>query len=147
MTNAVTKLILHAEDDPSHAAIVRRSIQRNFPDVQLMQVGDGKTALDYLYNSGSYADTVLSPSPELIILDLSMPLFSGIEVLSIIKKDPVLQTIPVVIMTTSDLAEERSEANLCGADGFFTKPADFDKFIDLINELCTVWLQVSVVKH
>lgn len=147
MTSVVTKVILHAEDEPAHAAIVRRSTQKNFPDVQLRQVGDGKAALDYLYHRGSYADTVLSLRPDLLILDLSMPQFSGLEVLSIVKNDPELQTIPVVIMTTSDLPEDRYEAYICGADGFFTKPVDFDKFIDLIDRLCNVWLQPLTDKN
>jgi len=139
MTNE-KKIILHAEDEPAHAAIVRMAIQRNIGDVQLTQVVDGKAALDYLYHRGSYEDQALCPRPDLILLDLRMPQIGGLEVLSIVKKDSELHDIPVVILTTSDVEEERSEANTRGVDGYLTKPVDFDKFVQMLDELCASWL-------
>lgn len=140
MTGDKTKVILHAEDEPAHADIVRFAIQRNFGDVQLRHVGDGRDALDYLYRRGSYEDPSVSPRPDLILLDLRMPLMSGLEVLAIIKKDPELQTIPVVVLTTSDIEGDRSAAYSCGVDGYLIKPVDLDAFINMMDELCTTWL-------
>lgn len=140
MTNEQTRVILHAEDEPAHAAIVRIALQRNVGEVQLRQVDDGRTALDYLYRRGAFKDPFVSPRPDLILLDLRMPHVSGLEVLAMIKKDPELQTIPVVVLTTSDAEEDRLEARACGVDGYATKPVDFDKFVHMISELCVVWL-------
>ncbi|MCA1796733.1 MAG: response regulator [Geobacteraceae bacterium] len=140
MTNEKTRVILHAEDEPAHAAIVRIALQRNVGDVHLRQVGDGKAALDYLYRRGSYEDPAISPRPDLIILDLRMPHVSGLEVLAIVKKDPELQKIPIVVLTTSDVEEDRLEARTCGVDGYLIKPVDFDKFVHMIGELCVTWL-------
>lgn len=140
MTNEKTKVILHAEDEPAHAAIVRIALQRNFGDVHLRQVDGGKAALDYLYRRGSYEDPAISPRPDLIILDLRMLDVSGLEVLTIVKKDPELQTIPTVVLTTSDFEEDRLEARTCGADGYLIKPVDFDKFVTMMDELCATWL-------
>ncbi len=140
MTNEKTKIILHAEDEPAHAAIVRIALQRNVGDVQLRQVEDGRAALDYLYRREGYADPTVAPRPDLILLDLRMPHVSGLEVLAIVKKDPELQTIPVVVLTTSDVEEDRLAARACGVDGYVTKPVDFDKFITLIDTLCVTWL-------
>jgi len=139
MTNE-KKIILHAEDEPAHAAIVRMAIQRNIGDVQLTQVVDGKAALDYLYHRGSYEDQALCPRPDLILLDLRMPRISGLEFLAIVKKDSVLKAIPVVILTTSDLVKDRADANTYGADGYLIKSGDFDEFVKMLDELCAAWL-------
>jgi len=140
MTSEKTKVILHAEDEPAHAAIVRKALQLSVANVQLRQVGDGRAALDYLYRRGSYEDPAVSPKPDLILLDLRMPHVGGLQVLAIIKEDPELQTIPVVVLTTSDGEEDRSQARAFGVDGYLTKPVDFDKFVTMIDELCTAWL-------
>ena len=140
MTNEKARVILHAEDEPAHAAIVRKALQLSVANVQLRQVGDGRAALDYLFSRGSYADSTVSPRPDLILLDLRMPHVGGLEVLSMVKNDPELQTIPVVVLTTSDVEEDRLAAHACGVDGYLTKPVDFNKFVSLIDELCVTWL-------
>ena len=140
MTNEKTRVILHAEDEPAHATLVRIAIQRNFVDVQLNQVDDGRAALDYLYRRGPYEEPTVSPRPDLILLDLRMPHVSGFDVLATVKKDPDRQTIPVVVLTTSDIEEDRSKARTCGVDGYLTKPVDFDQFVDMIKQMCATWL-------
>ena len=139
MTNQKTRVILHAEDEPAHAAIVRKALQLSVANVQLRQVDDGMEALDYLYHRGSYQDLAVSPRPDLILLDLRMPYVSGLEVLTIVKKDRQLQTVPVVVLTTSNDEEDRSQARACGVDGYLTKPVDFDKFVNMIDTLCVAW--------
>jgi len=79
MTRETAKVILHAEDEQAHAAIVRRVIERSSINVQLKQVADGKDALDYLYRRGSHEDPTTSPRPNLILLDLHMPRISELE--------------------------------------------------------------------
>ena len=140
MTGEKTRVILHAEDEPVHAEIVRFAIQRNFGDVQIRHVGDGRAALDYLYRRGSYADPTVAPRPDLILLDLRMPQIGGLEVLAIVKNDPELQAIPVVVLTTSNAEEDRSTAKACRVDGYLTKPVNFDAFLNMMDELCTTWL-------
>jgi len=140
MTNEKTKVILHAEDEPAHAAIVRIALQRKVRDVELRQVDDGQAALDYLYRRGPFQNPAVAPKPDLILLDLRMPRIAGLEVLAIVKKDPELQTIPVVVLTTSDIEEDRLAAGARGVDGYVTKPVDFDKFVTMIDKLCSVWL-------
>jgi len=86
MTSEKNKVILHVEDEPAHATIIRIALQRNLGDINLMQVEDGGIALDYLYRRGPYADPAVSPRPDLMLLDLRMPQLGGFEVLAIIKK-------------------------------------------------------------
>ena len=140
MTTEKNKVILHAEDEPAHAAIVRKALQLSVANVQLRQVSDGRAALEYLYRRESYKDPAVSPRPDLIILDLRMPHVSGLEVLAIVKNDPELQAIPMVVLTTSNAEEDRSAANSSGGDGYLTKPVDFGKFVDMIKQMCVTWL-------
>lgn len=140
MTNEKTKVILHAEDEPAHATIVRTALRHNIGNVHLSHVDDGRAALDYLYRRGPYKDSAESPRPDLILLDLRMPHISGLEVLAIVKRDPQLQSIPVVVLTTSETEKDRSEARACGVDGYVVKPVDFDKFVHMLRELCVAWL-------
>ncbi len=140
MTSEKARVILHAEDEPAHASLVRIALQRNFGDVQLRQVDDGRAALDYLYRRGAYGDSTVSPRPDLLLLDLRMPHVGGLEVLAVVKNDPEFRTIPVVVLTTSDTAEDRSKAQACGVDGYRVKPVDFGKFVAIINEICVTWL-------
>ena len=140
MTRETTKLILHAEDEPAHAAIIRMIIEQSSINVQLKQVADGKDALDYLYRRGLYEDPTTSPRPNLILLDLRMPRISGLECLAIVKKDSGLMAIPVVIFTTSDLEKDRAEAYACHASSYLTKPADFELFVETVQTLCARWL-------
>jgi CheY-like chemotaxis protein len=140
MTSEKTRVILHAEDEPAHAAIVRKALQLSVANVQLRQVADGRAALDYLYRCGTCEDPAVSPKPDLILLDLRMPHVGGLQVLATIKKDPELQTIPVVILTTSDVEEDRLQARAFGVDGYLTKPVGFDTFVRMMDELCVTWL-------
>lgn len=140
MTSEKARVILHAEDEPAHAEIIRIAIQRNLGDVQIHQVDDGRAALDYLYRRGPYEDPVVAPRPDLILLDLRMPHVSGLEVLAVVKKDQELQTIPVVVLTTSGSEADRSAAHACGVDGYLIKPVNFSKFVEMMDDLCTTWL-------
>lgn len=140
MRREKTQVLLYAEADSTHAVIVRTAIQRNMDNVQIIQVGDGKAALDYLYRRGSYADQALSPRSDLILLDIRMPLVSGLAFLAITKKDSELQNIPVAVLTTSDTEEDRSEAKTQGVDRYLTKPVDFDTSMAMLDKLCTDFL-------
>jgi len=143
MTGEMNKIILHAEDDPAHAAIIRMVIERSTLKVQLRQVDDGKLALDYLYRRESFANPAVSPCPDLVLLDLRMPRIDGLGVLEAIKKDPALKATPVVILTTSASEKDRSSAQHSGVDGYLTKPVDFEGFVSLIEQLCVTWLDQS----
>ena len=140
MTGDKTKVILHAEDVLAHAAFVRMAIERCAVTVKLKQVNDGKEALDYLYRRELFVDPVVSPRPDLVLLDVRMPRINGLDVLAIVKKDDALKAIPVVMLTTSTSEKDRSEAQSCGTDGYLIKPADFDDFVNMMEGLCVTWL-------
>jgi len=132
--------ILLVEDDPAHAEIVRRNFKGCRMANRLMHVEDGQEALDYLYRKGKFSDPEKSPRPGIILLDLRLPKVDGLEVLKIIKSDPGLDRIPVVILTTSAAEADMIKAYDSHANSYLVKPVDFPQFVALMESICYYWL-------
>jgi CheY-like chemotaxis protein len=132
--------ILLVEDDPAHAEIVRRNFEGFRVANRLIHVPDGQAALDYLCRKGDYRDPERSPVPQLILLDLRLPLVDGLEVLKIIKADENLCTIPVVVLTTSAAEADITRAYSNRANSYLVKPVDFTQYVKLMDTLGYYWL-------
>ena len=131
--------ILLVEDDPAHAEIVRRNLQKSNVANRIVHVADGETALDYLYRRNNYADCD-SPTPHLVLLDLRLPKVDGLEVLRTVKSDPILKSIPVVILTTSAAESDLAQAYSHHANSYLVKPVGLHDFMDLMRTLGYYWL-------
>lgn len=103
-------------------------------------VRDGQDAVAFLRKEGRYAGSV---TPQLVLLDINMPGMSGIEVLDFIKRDPVLHTIPVVMLTTSSGENDIKACYERSANCFITKPIDFGKFLEVVQSIEAFWLKVA----
>ena len=140
-------VILLVEDDDAHAEIVAR----NFEDFQManrmFRVDNGEAALDYLYQRNHFSDPATAPRPGIILLDLRMPKLDGLEVLKIIKTDPSLKAIPVVILTTSKSESDLAEAYTHHANSYLVKPVDFTKFAKLMEAFGYYWLAWNQYPH
>lgn len=103
---------------------------------------DGDEALDYLYRRGAHAgrDAV---NPVLLLLDLKMPKVDGLEVLRVVKSDPALRTIPVVVLTSSREEQDVVRSYELGVNAYVVKPVEFDKFIGAVRDLGLFWLLVN----
>jgi CheY-like chemotaxis protein len=132
--------ILLIEDNPAHAELVRRSFEDHRIANEIHHIADGEAALDYLFRRGDYTDPPDSPRPHVILLDLRLPKVGGLEVLKIIKTSAELQTLPVVILTTSAAEADISRAYEYHANSYLVKPVDFSKFSQLMVELGFYWL-------
>jgi CheY-like chemotaxis protein len=133
-------VILLVEDDPAHAEIVRRNLKEFRMANRLMRVSDGQEALDYLYRREAFSQPDKSPRPGLILLDLRLPKVDGLEVLKIIKTDPDLARIPVVVLTTSAAETDMIKAYESHANSYLVKPVDFVQFTALMETLGYYWL-------
>lgn len=132
--------ILLVEDEPAHAEIVRRNFEDFRIANRLEHVSDGEEALDYLYRRGKFSDPLRSPRPGVILLDLRLPKMDGIEVLQIIKADPELRRIPVVILTTSAAEADKIKAYDSYVNSYIVKPVDYAQFVALMQALGYYWL-------
>lgn len=132
--------ILLVEDNADHAELVRRNLEDSQVANRLTHVEDGEAALDYLFGRGRFADPARHPRPNLILLDLRLPRIDGLEVLKVVKNDPNLHTVPVVILTTSDAERDMALAYEYHANSYVTKPVDFQQFATLLKDLGFYWL-------
>jgi hypothetical protein len=128
--------ILLVEDDDDHAALILRTLQRNRIVNVVDRVSDGAEALAYLRQEGQFSDR---PLPGIVLLDLKLPKIDGHEVLAVIKQDPDLLRIPVVILTTSAAEADRDRAYYHHANSYLVKPIDFERFREVVNELSLYW--------
>jgi CheY-like chemotaxis protein len=105
-------------------------------------VRDGVEALDYLYRRDRFADRP-AENPALVLLDLKMPRVDGIEVLREVKTDPVLRTIPVVMLTSSREEQDLVRTYDLGVNAYVVKPVAFKDFMEAVKALGQFWAVVN----
>ena len=134
--------ILLVDDNDDDIVLLEESF-RDSRFLSLMQiVHDGEEALAYLRREGRYSAAKV---PGLVLLDINMPKLNGFEVLGAMKADPVLRTIPVVMLTTSTRDEDIARSYDGGACSFVSKPVNFEKLKEVIKHFTLYWTLVSVV--
>jgi two-component system response regulator len=142
---ADSRPIILVEDDPDDAELTLRALARARIGNVLLHLDDGAKALDWLLGRGAYAGRDLGEVPALILLDLKLPRVSGLEVLAAIRKDPRLQSYPVVILTSSGEEEDLQAAYREGANSYIRKPVDFTEFANAVAQLGLYWLVLNRV--
>jgi CheY-like chemotaxis protein len=127
--------ILLAEDDVDDTFMMSRACERSGIPHVLQVVTDGSMAIDYLLGKGVYADRVLYPLPDLIFMDIKMPMQNGFEVLNVIRARPDLKKIPVVMLSHSNLREDVDRAYQMGVRSFLWKIPDYGEFESAIHNI------------
>lgn len=125
--------ILLVEDDPGHARLFGIRMKRLNRDLEIVHVPGGREVLDYLKCENDYAGQTL-PDRLMIVLDLNMPYFDGIQVLQELKKDKTLDLIPRIILTTSDEPDDIHKCEEYGFLGYVVKPPDYEEILSLITD-------------
>ncbi len=120
--------ILIVEDNLAHLKLTQYALQKSKVESTIIVARDGQAALDFLYKRREELGEPVLNSPDLILLDLNLPKRDGREVLRLVKQDPSLKEIPVVIVSTSDREEDISYAQENGASYYISKSSDFQKF-------------------
>ena len=132
MTRAVT--IAMIEDDEGHARLVERNLRRAGVRNEIVPLADGASAINFLFGSDG-SGLVNKGRPLLVLLDLNLPDMSGIDILKRLKENKHLRASPVVVLTTTD---DKSEIQRCydlGCNVYITKPVDYEKFANAIQQL------------
>ena len=133
--------ILLAEDDPGDQELTRRALHVDSLTIDLQIVEDGEEALCYLRREGQYAGEGCAPFPDLILLDLNMPRMGGRELLKVLKADPHLGRIPVVLTTSKQEADILRSYDL-GCNSYIQKSVDMRQFTDAVRQLGHYWFEV-----
>ncbi|MFQ5560147.1 MAG: response regulator [Nitrospinota bacterium] len=132
-------VILLGEDDPADQELIRRALKDSSLNHELNILNDGEEVLNYLFRNGKYKDLKKYRNPDIIVLDLNMPKFDGVEILEQISKDPLLKVIPSVILTTSNEKRDVLKCYELGANSYITKPSDLGQLIKTVKLFEDYW--------
>ena len=131
--------ILLVEDNAADARLTEEVLTESKVHNNLIVANDGVEALNCLRQQGKFKG---SRRPDLILLDLNLPIKDGREVLAEIKSDPDLKRIPVVVLTTSKAEEDILKTYNLHANRYITKPVDLEKFVTVVKYIEDFWLAI-----
>jgi two-component system response regulator len=137
--------ILLVEDSPADVLLTKEALSDSKLLVELHVTENGMQAMEFLRHNGAYSE---APTPDLVLLDLNLPLKDGREVLAEVKADPHLRSIPVVVLTTSQAEEDVLRAYGLHANCYITKPVDFESFVNVVRSIQQFWFSiVTLPRH
>lgn len=128
--------ILLVEDSPADIALTEEALKESGLKNTLTIVTDGEQAIEYLSKRGKYKD---AESPDLILLDLNMPKKNGHDVLEVIKDNPKLEEIPVVVLTVSEAEEDIARALGLKMNYYLNKPVNVQKLAPILTTIVELW--------
>jgi CheY-like chemotaxis protein len=131
--------ILLVEDDPADVELTRETMAGSKITTHLHVVEDGVEALAFLRREGKYVE---AHRPDLILLDLNLPRMDGRTLLKEMRADANLQSIPVVVLTTSQAEEDIVKSYRLGANCYITKPVGLAQFARVVNSIEEFWFTI-----
>lgn len=136
------KPILVVEDNPGDRELMLIALQRSLPENEVIAVRDGAEALDYLYRLNAFVKRD-EGNPVFVLLDLSLPKVSGLEVLKAMRADEQLKNIPVAMLTSSQKDVHLAEAYDLGVNCYLVKPVALNKFVNAVAKLGMFWATLN----
>jgi two-component system, response regulator len=134
------KLVLLVEDNEDDVTLTEMAFNKGQIAGKLAVVVDGQEALDFLFYQDKYTNRNPVENPALILLDLKLPLVSGLDVLKEVRANRNTSQIPVVVLTSSIEEKDRTDSNRLGANDFIIKPTGYTHFIEVIQQVKAKWL-------
>jgi len=136
--------ILLVEDNRMDVELTTNAFRERRLSNTLHTCSNGQAALDYLQGAGGYADRRKHPLPDLILLDLKMPIMDGHEVLRRIKLLPTVKRIPVIVLSSSKEEGDLAMTYDNGANSYLVKPVSFEGFLDVVGQIDSYWVSLNV---
>ncbi len=127
-------IILVAEDDEGHANLIRKNLKRAGIVNEVLLFKDGQEIINFLFGKGEEPHRK-SGEAYILLLDIRMPKIDGVQVLELVKADPSLKKLPVIMITTTDDPREIGSCHEMGCSSYITKPIDYDNFVNAIRQL------------
>ena len=132
--------VLYVEDEEDDIFLVDHAFKQAGIPNALIAVPDGEVALEYLAGAGKYADRSEHPLPILLLLDINMPLVSGLDVLKWVRGQPSLRTLPTLVLSSSSQTSDIRSAYELGANGYLVKPSALEKLVSMVIAIRDYWL-------
>jgi two-component system response regulator len=137
------KPILLVEDNETDELLTLRAFKKSRVFNEIIVARDGVEALDYLFGTGAYLGRDLTVTPQVILLDLGLPLIGGLDVLRRIRRDLRTSLLPVVVLTSSKEEEDIVRSYSLGANGYVRKPVEFEALCEAVRALDLYWLLLN----
>jgi CheY-like chemotaxis protein len=134
--------ILVAEDDADDRMMIKDAFEESRLGNPVDFVEDGVQLMEYLRRDGEFGHLTDHPFPGFILLDLNMPRKDGRTALREIKASPILQRIPIVILTTSKAEEDIVRTYNLGVNSFICKPVTFDSLVEIVKTVGRYWIEI-----
>jgi chemotaxis family two-component system response regulator Rcp1 len=131
--------IFLVEDNPGDVLLTQEALRGAKVLNRLTVASNGEEALAILRREGKHAQAA---RPDLILLDLNMPRLSGLEVLTAIRTDPELASLPVVMLTSSAAERDVADSYALGVNCYVTKPVDIEQFLTVVRSVEQFWFSV-----
>ncbi|HEX7767789.1 MAG TPA: response regulator, partial [Nitrospira sp.] len=138
-----SKVILLVEDNPDDEQLTLRALKHNNIVNKVVVVRNGAEALDFLFGTGAHEGRDMRDLPQVVFLDLKLPMIDGLEVLTRIRADPRTKLLPVVILTSSKEEQDLIAGYSSGANSYIRKPVDFTQFAEAARQLKLYWLVLN----
>jgi CheY-like chemotaxis protein len=138
----MSQRILLVEDSPNDVELILTALLEGGLTNEVLVMRDGEQALDYLYKRGAY-QLRQEELPIVILLDLKLPKVDGLEVLAHLKADPVLQLIPVVILTSSREEPDLLRCYELKTNAYVVKPIQFQEFMQAVQQIGLFWTVIN----
>lgn len=129
------KYVVIVEDNPDHQMLISRVIRRSIFSPDVLVLNDGEEAINFANQPGR--------TPDLIILDIKIPKFNGLEVLKVFKRSEKLLTTPIVLMTTSSMRSDIVTAYANGASSYISKSDNMLQWNKRLSEALSYWLGIN----
>jgi len=146
MPDLTSHPILIVEDNDVSYETTVRAFQQSHLANPIFRCTTSDDALDFLFRRGAYAPPAEAPRPSIVLLDLRLAQGTdGREVLQEVKRDPVLRTIPVIVLTT---LEDQLDIQACyalGANSYIRKPVTFEGYMDAVKSLEQYWFHIVIL--
>jgi CheY-like chemotaxis protein len=124
---------LYAEDDPNDITLLKVILRECQQPFDLRVVRDGEAAIAYLAGKGEFANRLEHPLPAVVILDVKMPHLSGFQVLAWIRAQPLFRSLPVMILSSSDMEADTQKAYALGAHAYLIKTVRLEDLQQVVN--------------
>jgi len=133
MKSSATHLIFIVDDDPDDRQIILDAFLENSPQIDYVFIENAETLLENLYSDES-------DYPALILLDLNMPGMLGLQALKEIRNNKKFSQIPIIVLTTSTLQQDRKTSYELGASCFLRKPDSYGELVEITSSIVKLWL-------
>lgn len=134
--------ILLVEDNEGDILLTLDAFEESKFDTKVSVARNGQEALDFLYQKGEFKK---AQRPDIVLLDINIPIFNGLEVLQEIKQHEILKRIPVIMLTTSSNQTDIDKAYENHCNSYIKKPLEMEEFMQAILQIEEFWLQLSIL--